>query len=388
METATRFAEHPAAIQPSLAPVDTARTLAVQATYVLSEEGRKAALLEGRDGRAVQTVTLQVPASRLHLVSVDRDGVARLRLRPRFEQDVDDRVQRVDTAPVYDIAPTAEELFRAAARNHELEAAFHASRQSVADKRLEGERGDRLRAAGAFIADPSARAVAHPPPTARACVLVTPNGRFRFDVRSDVGLAKDVPAEAHRRFRSDQRTRAEKNRLDRVAQLAVHEEKKRFIAAWIAEHGTDEQRARQAAGVLPIPEAVECLTDDVFAALASKPRYLHDGVERLLQAMPPALRAEASGIHRSQVRVQSGAARTATAEQFVLTREIESVVPNATVVLRRHRITLSRPGLTAPTATAFGVLVSLKLGGLLLRREYAAPDGDESEAATRSHIHV
>ena len=41
----------------------------------------------GRRRHAVQQITLQVPANRLHLVSVDKQGVARLKLRPRFEMD-------------------------------------------------------------------------------------------------------------------------------------------------------------------------------------------------------------------------------------------------------------------------------------------------------------
>jgi hypothetical protein len=45
---------------------------------------QEASLLAGGDGRAVQQIALHVPANRLHLVSVDKQGVARLKLRPRF----------------------------------------------------------------------------------------------------------------------------------------------------------------------------------------------------------------------------------------------------------------------------------------------------------------
>ena len=91
METVTRFAERQAG---SVSAVSTpgpevARTLSVTASYLLSEDGRKASLLAGGDGHAVQQIALQVPANRLHLVSVDKQGVARLKLRPRFEMDGD-----------------------------------------------------------------------------------------------------------------------------------------------------------------------------------------------------------------------------------------------------------------------------------------------------------
>ena len=65
--------------------VPSAQSLIVTATYHLSEAGRKASLLAGGDGRALQRLSVPVPTTRLHLVAVDVDGVARLRLQPRFE---------------------------------------------------------------------------------------------------------------------------------------------------------------------------------------------------------------------------------------------------------------------------------------------------------------
>src|SRR5215213_2967319 len=113
---------------PTGAPTAT-KLLTVSATYLLSEEGRKASLLEGGDGKAVQQLALQVPANRLHLVSVDGHGVARLKLRPRYQLDGDNGIVRIDAAPTYDTSPDVEELFREAARNHQLERAYHAERQ-------------------------------------------------------------------------------------------------------------------------------------------------------------------------------------------------------------------------------------------------------------------
>src|SRR5574339_62312 len=100
MESVTRFADRHSP-EPAATP-----TLLATATYLLSEDGRKASLLAGGDGRSLQQVTLQVPANRLHLVSVDKQGVARLKLRPRFEIDGERGVVRIDAAPVYDQPPT------------------------------------------------------------------------------------------------------------------------------------------------------------------------------------------------------------------------------------------------------------------------------------------
>src|SRR5687767_8710223 len=87
---------------------DVERRLTVTATYLLSEEGRKASLLSSGDGREVQQLAIDVPANRLHLVSVDANGVARLKLRPRYQIDDNQCVVRIDAAPVYDLPPDLE----------------------------------------------------------------------------------------------------------------------------------------------------------------------------------------------------------------------------------------------------------------------------------------
>src|SRR3954463_6371628 len=128
METVARFTERQTIATPvPTASTEAARTLAVTANYLLTEDGRKASLLAGGDGRSLQQITLQVPANRLHLVSVDKQGVARLKLRPRFEMDTTGIV-RIDTAPLYAVPPTVDELYRGAAKSHELEAAYFSQR--------------------------------------------------------------------------------------------------------------------------------------------------------------------------------------------------------------------------------------------------------------------
>jgi hypothetical protein len=68
------------------------------------EQGRLPAILRqqvtcghGKCARhlGAKEIPLQVPANRLHLVSVDKQGVARLKLRPRFERDSERGVVRV-----------------------------------------------------------------------------------------------------------------------------------------------------------------------------------------------------------------------------------------------------------------------------------------------------
>src|SRR2546425_13166505 len=122
MDTAVRVGPHrvePAVDTVMTSPLDGSRPLTVTAVYLLSEEGRKASLLAGGNGRAVQEITVTLPTTRLHLVTVDAHGRARLKLRPRFELNADLRVVRIDSPPIYDAPPTLDELFREAGRNHQ-----------------------------------------------------------------------------------------------------------------------------------------------------------------------------------------------------------------------------------------------------------------------------
>jgi hypothetical protein len=377
METVTRLAErqHVGSVSTSSTPgPEVARTLSVTATYLLSEDGRKASLLAGGDGRAVQQIALQVPANRLHLVSVDKQGIARLKLRPRFERDDERGIVRIDAAPIYDAPPTIDELYRAAAKNHELEAAYFAERAAQRSKRTDDDRSRREATAEAFLADKGQRAIVHPPPSPKRCYIITERGRLLFDVATDQGLAKEVPPEAHRRFRADLRAKEDRDRQDRAAQLALHEEKKRFIAEWVAENGTDEQKARQAAGVLPLAEAVEGITDQVFAVNGRLPIYERDGAERLQQAIRERTGAVDTVVGPSDVVVRSSHAVKATAEQWAVVQELTNLVPDANVVLRQHVLS-SRRHQESPSLTVFGVLVTKRHGPLVLRREYVVDSG-------------
>jgi hypothetical protein len=352
---------------------DVDRTVSVIATYQLSEDGRKACLLAGGDGRAVQKVTMDVPASRLHLVTVDAEGVARLKLRPHYHVDALQQVVSVDAPPTYDAPPTNDELLKEAARNHQLERAYVAERTASRTKRREAGRELRDRIAQQFLNDRTQRALVHPVPTPDRCYLVAPQGRVRFDVNSDDGPARQVPPDAHRRFRADLRARAERRQQERAAQLAVFEEKKRVAAEWIATRGTPEQQARHAASMLPIAEVVDLMTDEILRPLSRWPVYRLDGAERLqahLHQFPKYADARLT-IHDVAITVTD--AHTASADQWALLQQLRDALPGAIVALRAHRLAWKRDA-QAPAITVFGARVKLRVGPFVLCREYAAPD--------------
>jgi len=375
METVTRFeprrvdqAESANATQP-----DPRQRLAVIATYSLSEEGRKASLLAGGNGRALQEVTIQVPANRLHLVTVDANGRAHLKLRPRFELNADQRVVKIDALPAYDVPPTVDDLFREAGRNHQLEHAFHAEGSAARRAEREADEQRREEVAGSFLADPTQRAMRRPSPSPQRCFVDTPDGRLLFDVRQDHGSARLLPPEAFRRWRADLRAREEWRQRETAAQIASHAHKKQVVADWVAQYGTAQQQARHAAGLLPIEEVIEAMTDQAFDAGNRFERYAFDGAARLQQRLRELPQYATAVVTPVNVAIFNTDAVKATDAQWALVQELQQVFADATVVLREHRISW-KADVEAPSLTMYGVIVTRKVGPFDLRREYAAPD--------------
>ena len=351
---------------------DAVRKLTVKAIYLLSESGRKAALLAGADGRELQAIDVDVPVNRLHLVVVDRDGKARLKLRPRYEVRPDGRVIQISTPPVYDCPPTIDDLFLAAAKNHELERAFAAQGSGRRARTKSALREVKLQLAETFLATPEQRARLHPPPEPKRCWLDGPEGRVLFDADRDEGVARGVPTEAYRRHREDERTRRHRNSQERKRRLAVRDEKSRFVAEWIAENGASDQQERQAKRLLPFQEAREAIADKMFEPLRDWPRYVRNGpaiLEAHLRRYPE---YKDVVITERDLAVSDDNAVQATAAQWARAQEARGILPDATVTLRSHRLTW-REHPEAPALTLYGLLIVRTFGPLVLRREFAVP---------------
>ena len=372
MDTVTAFAPRRSDTLASVAVAasDAQKTLAVAAVYRLSEAGRKASLLAGGDGRAVQQRTVDVPINRLHLVTVDHEGVARLKLRPQYEhgQHV---VVRIDEVPTYDAPPSIEDLFRDASRNHQLEHTYEDERRADKQQRQDAYHERRAAIAQAFLADPSQRALVHPAPSPQRCYVGGENGRrVLFDMAMDVGVSREIPAEAHRRFRADLRARREHNVQERGAQLALHEEKKRILSEFITQHGTDEQRTRQAAGVLPMAEAINAFTDHAFRALGNRAQYVRDGVDALQAHLRRIPEFADAVVLPGELLISSTDVSHMTAGQWALMNEYRALVPGGTVALRQHKISWKRDSrVTLPPV--FSMAVTQRVEPFTLRREYA-----------------
>lgn len=346
--------------------------LTVKAIFLLSESGRKSSLLAGGDGRELQAIDVDVPANRLHLVVVDPDGKARLKLRPRYEVRTDGRVVQISTAPVYDRPPTIDELFLAAAKSHELEAAFAAQGAGRRARSKTALREVKLQLAEAFLATPEQRARIHPPPEPKRCWLDGPEGKVVFDANRDEGIAREVPAEAYRRYRADQRVLRDRNSQERKRRLAVRDEKARIVAEWIAANGSPDQQDRQAKGLLPFHEAREAIADKMFEALRDWPRYVRNGTEVMQSHLRRYPEYKDAVITERDLAVSDDDATQASSAQWARAQEARALLPDATVTLRSHRLTW-REHPEAPGLTLYGLLVVRTFGPIVLRREFAVP---------------
>jgi hypothetical protein len=373
METTAHALSHVTADAAGLHAVGAPRTLPVAALFTLSEAGRKASLLAGGDGRGQQRLTVQVPTTRLHLVTVDAQGVARLKLSPRFERGEDHRVVRHAGPPAYDLPPSLDDLFRDASRNHELERLYQAERADVRHRRRDDDVDRRRILAETFFGDPAQRAMERPAPSTRRCFLATDRGRVMFDATSDVGQAREVPAEAYRRFRVDVAAQHARNRQTRAQQEALGAEKRQVIADWVTAHGTDDQRARHAAGLLPADEVIGALTDEAFAAVADQPHYVAQGAPALQAHLRRLTGQTDLVVAPLDLTVEGTQAKAATAPQWATIEHLQHALPDARVTLREHRLSWRRDS-SLPGLSVFGVLVSRRIGPFNLRREFAVPE--------------
>jgi hypothetical protein len=359
-------------LSPAIA-VESARTLSVTADYRLSEAGRKASLLTGGNGRAEQRVKVAVPLTRLHLVHVDNNGVARLKLRPQFRMSPDQRVIKIKLAPVYDHPPTIDELFQDAARNHELERTYHAQRTTAQTARRETLEGRRNEVALEFLGDPNRRAVVYPPPSKRRCQVMTDRGPIDFDAKRDMGVARQIPLEAFRRFENDVRIRHGQGADQRTRNLAKHAERQQMMREWIAVHGTHDQRQRLAAGVLPFKEFVDAITDVTFRPLSHLTLYPSDGAARVQELIRQHPGHADAIVTPNDLSVVTRLLPTASATQWSLVNEIRDLLPGAQVQLRERSIAWKQDP-HAPKVRLVSALVTIRVGLVLLRREFHVPD--------------
>jgi hypothetical protein len=113
----------------------------------------------------------------------------------------------------------------------------------------------------------------YPPPSKRRCQVMTDRGPVHFDAKRVMGVARQVPLEAFRRFDNDVRISHGRGADQRSRSLARHAQRQQMMHEWITLHGSHDQRERLTAGVLPFKEFVHALTEVTFRPLAHLTPY-------------------------------------------------------------------------------------------------------------------
>lgn len=148
---------------------------------------------------------------------------------------------------------------------------------------------------------------------------------------------------------------------------ADHEETKKAnreqLADWIARHGTDNQRQRLIAGLLPWQEAFDCADEAFFEPLASF--ALHERIEPGKVCIC---------FDQCEVKFQSIDSAELTAEEWELFARIKAAAPDAEFRVREHRaecVTRDEP------LVRRSVVVKFKLGALSFKRQLSLSKGEE-----------
>jgi hypothetical protein len=116
-------------------------------------------------------------------------------------------------------------------------------------------------------------------------------------------------------------------------------------------------------------EAIEAITDQVFSPLCEHVQYARDGVQQMRAQLARFGRAD-EPVAPGDLMVKSEHAKMANAEQWMVVKTFRALMPEATVHLRVHRISLKGDS-APPPVIQHGILVTMKHGPFTLRREYA-----------------
>jgi len=177
---------------------------------------------------------------------------------------------------------------------------------------------------------------------------------------NEAGYNKEKAA----RDKADAEEKAEKERLKAEKEAG----KQRQIAAWVAAHGTDNQKKRAALNLLPREEVVDAMRAAAFAPLDEFPRY-----EKLTPQDVPCWCSEYDD-DAPHAKFSTEDAETATADQFDLLERIQTLLPAAQVTLRVHRgwcTECETPDDEDGNVERYSIRVAITVGAFNFTREYA-----------------
>jgi hypothetical protein len=145
-----------------------------------------------------------------------------------------------------------------------------------------------------------------------------------------------------------------------------------------------DQQARLAAGLLPPSKVRDAMVDEAFRALADRSRHTHDGVEQMRAHVQQWTARKRHHVAERDFVVFGHPVRTVTNHQWALLQEIRAAVPDAHMALHLREFIWRRdPGV--PRLTQLTLVVTKKIGPMLLRREFLVSDDEAESSGTVAH---
>jgi len=316
--------------------------------YLLSDEGRKRLLLRGGDGKREQIAYGTPTESDIDLFEIDSDNhvsldLTRSNCNPHgfstayhleFGEDGPDADD--PSTLLWDMVPTWDDLIGFA---HAV-AARAAKDEEEHDQSMRESEAERQAVAKAFLADPNARAYEVKEKYVTVDGFSFGWGEFASDPVFDEAVARH------------ERDIEERRNVNR-----------RTLANFIENHGSDNQRQRLAAKLLPWQEAYDSLEAHLYLPLKDFPVYQRFTVEEVCRCRFPPDSFE----QFCKPTFKSTDATELAAAEWETLAAIKKCVPLATFQLREHRAACLSE--LSPSVRR-GVIVKFDVDNLKFKREF------------------
>lgn len=171
---------------------------------------------------------------------------------------------------------------------------------------------------------------------------------------------KSLEQELMARYAENQAAIKEHDKQERIRKKQEAEQKKKQLEDWVAEYGTESQKARYADNLLAKEEILHGIREQVFAPLAGEERYVKIKSADVCDCN-----------YYCHVDFEVEDAESATAEQYEYLVAVRERMPEATVQLRKHTADCKNH---EESLTRYSLLVTVEVGLLTLSREYAVDD--------------
>lgn len=305
------------------APAPTVQTVRGTVIYTLSTTGQRAALLAGLDARAEQRISdVAIPADMLSHCDIAPDGAVALNLTGRWPQVV-------------------------GSENADFRPAVRISSRSTAHD--------------APISDPVAAFLEALEAARAALTRITPVWEATQADRAREREERDARAKAS--------YEAHQAAADAVAAQETARAKSRadYFSAWVAEHGTENQRARHEACVLPEQEVIDAMADQAFAVVTVA-RYRPITRAECLDAL-----ADPDDAPTSEPTCQGSDPDALTAAQWDALTAVSNALPDGSVVKVRRIQCGLYDSLRDDDVARYQVHAKVHIGPITVVRAFACP---------------